>query len=98
MVRDVFITNMNDLELQKKFFVEEMDAESVLKTALAWESGLENQKSIANIVKAKPGNIVSGAKAEVTDLRGILDESGPSIKSEPIGAMQRQPPNHTVGG
>ena len=35
LVRDLFITNMKDLELQKKFFVEEMDAETVLKTAIA---------------------------------------------------------------
>ena len=97
LVRDLFITNMTDLELQKKFFVEEMDAERVLKTAMAWESGLENQKSLANIVKTKGTNVVSGNKNETTDLRGILDESVPVIKAEPVGAVQRNIPNHTVG-
>ncbi len=97
LVRDLFITNMTDLELQKKFFVEEMDAERVLKTAMAWESGLENQKSLANIVKTKGTNVVSGNKNETTDLRGILDESVPVIKAEPVGAVQGNIPNHTVG-
>ena len=49
----MFITNMTDLELQKKFFVKETDAETVLKTAKAWESGFENQKSLASIVKTR---------------------------------------------
>ena len=96
-MRDLFITNMTGLELQKKFFVEEMDAETVLKTAMAWESGRENQKSIANIVQTKGPNVVSGNKTETTDLRGILDETEPVIKTEPVGAVQRNLPNHTVG-
>ncbi len=79
LVGDLLITSMTNLELQKKFFVEEMDAETVLKTALAWESGLENQRSLAKIVK--PGRVVSGTKAESADLKEILDERAPAIKA-----------------
>ena len=52
--RDLFITHMTDLQLQKKLFVEQVVAVKILKTALAWESGLENQKLLAKLVKAEP--------------------------------------------
>ena len=98
-VRDMFLTNMNDLELQKKFFVgDEMNAETVLQTALTWESGLENQKSIAKLVKSKPNSAeISSPKSANADLRVMLEDNTPTVKMEPIGAVQRPMTGHTVG-
>ena len=42
-MEEEFITKITELELRKKFFVEEIDAETVLKTPLAWESRLESR-------------------------------------------------------
>ena len=62
----------------------------MLQAALSWESRLENQKSLAKLVKTKTTDI-SGQKTGRTD----LEENPSRVKVEPIGAMQRPITGHS---
>ncbi len=93
LVRDLFITNITDLELQRKFLRRAMDDEEVLETAIAWERGLAIQTSIEHHSKAKTANTsilpgVLGTARRETNV-GENNSGGPTIKMEPVGAMQR---------
>ncbi len=93
LVRDLFITNNTNLKLQRKFFRQAMDAEEVLETAIAWERGMVDQTSIEHHSKAKTANtsLLPGVLETARCETNISEDTpgGPTIKMEPVGAMQR---------
>ncbi len=84
LVRDLFITNITDLELQRKFLRRAMDAEEVLETAIAWERGMADQTSIEHHSKAMTANasILPGVLETARRETNVSEDTsgGPTIK------------------
>ena len=64
IVRDLFATGVNALELQRKFCVELTSPENFLRQALAWERGVNNQRKL---VKFTLGTGDSGLNVGLSD-------------------------------
>ena len=93
LIRDLFITNIRDLDLQRKFFSKEYDPAKVLEIALAWERGAFDQKKLATM-KAPPAAspLLPGSldpAPKVDPATGDATTATQSVKMEPIGAVQQ---------
>ncbi len=53
IVRDLLVTRVNAPELQRKFCVELTSPDDVLRQALAWEHGVNNQKKLVKFTLGK---------------------------------------------
>ena len=90
LVRDLFITNMNNLELQRKFLRKTWDAAAVLEEALAWQRGVADQGSLTKLGKSKlTGNTLMSSTMDAGENVAKEANAGPVIKMEPISAIQR---------
>ena len=106
LVRDLFVTNVNVPELQRKFCIELTTPERVLKQAIAWERGVSSHKKLLKFTmdRGDPKLNVTGSDRL---LNTMVDESeglgsrtdSNEIKTEPIGAIKRQQqlPRNKVG-
>ena len=95
LVRDLFVTNVNKLELQRKFCIEFTTPERVLKQAIAREREVSSQKKLVKFTTGRgdPKLNVTGSDRLVNTM---VDENeglgsrtdSKEIKTEPIGAIQ----------
>ncbi len=95
LVRDLFITNICDLELQREYLRKELSATEVLETALAWERGKKDQGSITQTVRQKQTStsILPGALNPNNASAGNQEASSTqTVKTEPVNAVQRSAP------
>ena len=92
IVRDLFVTRVNAPELQRKFGVELTTPDDVLRQALAWERGFNNQQKLVKFSQGGKG--APGLQVTLSNKDGTTptDTSG-GIKSEPEAALKSQQRN-----
>ncbi len=87
IVRDLFVTRVNAPELQRKFCVELTSPDEVLRQALAWERGVNNQKKLVKFTlgKGDPDLAIGTSDGAKTP------NPTPAVKTEPIAPVRSQP-------
>ena len=65
IVRDLFVTKVNAPELQRKFCVELTTPDEVLRQALAWERGVNNQQKLVKFSQGGKG--ASGLQVTISN-------------------------------
>ncbi len=82
-IRDVFVTNHRDLELQRQFITKMTAPGDILQETITYELGLMNQKTIR---KALPPTTTSATPSTTAEKPPPADAE-PTIKSEPVDVL-----------
>ncbi len=88
IVRDSFVTRDNAPELQRKFCVELTSPDDVLRQALAWERGVNNQKKLVKITLGKIDPVLTIGTSDGTS--ALKSASSNPVKTEPVAALRFQ--------
>ncbi len=89
-IRDIFVTNIRDNELQRQLITRMTSPDNILKETITYEMGLHQQRSIKNALK--PSHPPAAPKDADTSKTSTTDAK---IKAEPtdVLAISKQPNN-----
>ncbi len=93
IVRDLFVTRVNAPEKQRKICAELTTPEDVLRQALAWERGVNNQRKLVKSTLGKGDVGLNIGLSDDTADSALHAQSSSGVKTEPLAAVRSQQRN-----